>query len=257
MASLADKVFCITGGASGMGLATARILAAKKAKAICIGDFNEANFEAVRKELQEINSSTEIETTKIDVSSSSSVSSWITHIVEKFGGLDGALNAAGIAQPVGARKSPAILEESDDMWRRTIGINLEGVFFCCREEIRAMTALPKAPRSIVNIASIAALIHGPDCYGYGVSKAGVVYFTGGLAKDVAPLGIRVNAISPGATATPMLVQFFPPEMQGADIDTAGFGIVQPSDIAQAATWLLGDESSQISGVNIPVGPGAP
>lgn len=257
MASLASKVFTVTGGASGMGLATCRMLAQAKAKAICIGDFNEASFGSVRAELQEINAETQVETTKLDVSSSTSVASWISGVVQKFGALDGAVNAAGIAQQVGARKSPAILSETDDTWKRTLGVNLEGVFFCCREQIRAMVDLPKAPRSIVNIASIASLLHGPDCFGYGVSKSGVAYLTASLAKDVAPHGIRVNAVSPGATNTPMLAQFFPPEAQGADIDTAGFGIVQPTDIAQAILWLLSSESSQVAGVNLAVGPGAP
>lgn len=197
MASLANKVFAITGGASGMGLATGRILAQAKARAICIGDFNDTQFETVRKELQTISPETDVHTFKLNVSSSESVTAWIAAIIEKYGALDGAVNAAGVAQQTGARKSPAILEETDDMWKRTIGVNLDGVFYCCREEIRAMTKLSKSPRSIVNIASLAALIHGPDCYGYGVSKSGVAYFTAGLAKDVLPHGIRVNCVSPG------------------------------------------------------------
>ena len=180
-----------------MGLATCRILAESKARAICIGDFNQVSFEEVTKELRAINRNTDVDTMRIDVSSPLSVKSWITHITEKYGALDGAVNCAGVAQQVGARKSPAILEETDDGWTRTIGVNLNGVFYCCREEIAAMLALHKKPRSIVNVASIAALIHGPDCYAYGVSKSSVVYFTAGLAKDVAPCNIRVNCISPG------------------------------------------------------------
>jgi chanoclavine-I dehydrogenase len=197
MASLASKVFAITGGASGMGLATGRILAEAKAKAICIGDFNDMAFDEVRKELQAISPETDVHTTKLDVSSPLSVKAWISDIVTKYGALDGAVNAAGIAQQVGARKSPAILEETDDLWTRTIGVNLNGVFYCCREQIRAMSDFPKRTCSIVNIASIAAMMHGPDCYGYGVSKAGVAYFTASVAKDVLGLDIRVNCVSPG------------------------------------------------------------
>ncbi|KAI9744900.1 MAG: hypothetical protein M1818_001825 [Claussenomyces sp. TS43310] len=256
-ASLESKVFVVTGGASGMGLSTCRILAKAGAKAISIGDYNDANFSAVREELHKINPSTEVETVKLNVSSSSEVSSWIKGVVSKFKGLDGAVNAAGVAQTLGTRKSPGILEETDEMWDRVLGINLSGIFYCCREQIRAMSDLPKGTsRSIVNIASIASLIHGGDTFSYGVSKAGNAYLTGCLAKDVLPHGIRVNAVSPGATNTPMLSQFFAPEAAGA-IDTQGFGLVQPTDIAQAVVWLLSDESSQISGVNLPVGPGAP
>jgi len=257
MESLASKVYAVSGGASGMGLATCRLLAQSKARAISIGDFQDANFEAIKKELQSINGSTEVHTFKVDVSSSASVAAWIESIISTFGALDGTVNAAGIAQPVGVRKSPAVLEETDETWRRTMGINLDGVFFSTREQIRAMIALPKAPRSIVNIASIAAMVHGPDTYGYSTSKASVVHFSQSVAKDVLSHGIRVNAISPGATATPMLAQFFAPQEQGAPVDTQGWQLVQPEDIARAAAWLLSEQSTQVSGVNIPVGPGAP
>ncbi len=199
MSTLEGGVFAVTGGASGMGLATCRILAQSKARAVCIGDFNEASFEDVKTELRAINPDIDVDTTKLNVSDPASVKSWMAHIIEKYSALDGAVNCAGVAQQVGARKSPAILEETDETWARTIGVNLNGVFFCCREEIAAMLPLQKKPRSIVNVASIAALIHGPDCYAYGVSKSSVVYFTGGLAKDVAPFGIRVNSVSPGRT----------------------------------------------------------
>ena len=100
-----------------------------------------------------------------------------------------------MAQPVGVRKSPSILSETDEMFKRTVGINLEGVFYCSREQIRIMMELPKASRSIVNIASIASLVHGGDTYGYGVLKGGVTYLSMCLTRDVAPYGIRVNVVS--------------------------------------------------------------
>lgn len=196
MAGLAAKVFAVTGGISGMGLATCRRLAASKAKAICIADFNDSSFPKVRQELEAINPGTKITTTKVDVSDSVQVDNWINNIVEEHGGLDGAVNAAGVPQKVGARSSPTILEETNDMWNRVIGINLAGVFYCNRAQVRAMTGLPRSPRSIVNISSMASLMHGGDCYSYGVSKAGVSYLSTCIAKDVAKLGIRVNTISP-------------------------------------------------------------
>jgi chanoclavine-I dehydrogenase len=197
MASLANKVFAITGGASGMGLATARRLAGLKARGIAIGDFNTKNFEQVRKDLLKINPEMKVLTSKLDVSSSSSVSSWITEILDTFGALDGAVNAAGVPQTVGARKAPTILEENDETWERTIGINLNGVFFSTRAQIKAMVSLPKAPRSIVNISSMASLVHGADVYAYGVSKVAVASFTTSVSKDVLSFGIRVNTVSPG------------------------------------------------------------
>lgn len=179
-----------------MGLATCRLLTQLKAKAVCIGDFNDKIFEDVRKDLQKLNPDVQVRTTQLDVSSSSQVDSWTSDVVKEFGGLDGAVNAAGVAQAMGARKAPAITSETDDMWSRVTGINLSGVFFCTRAQIKAMIDLPKSPRSIVNISSMASLMHGGDCYSYGVSKAGVSYFTTCVSKDVVSFGIRVNAISP-------------------------------------------------------------
>lgn len=181
-----------------MGLSTCRRLAALKAKAICIADFNDKSFESVRDELKSINPSTHISTTKVDVSKSDQVDSWIANIVKDHKTLDGAVNAAGVPQKVGGRKTPTILEETNDMWDRVIGVNLAGIFHCNRAQIKAMTesGAPKSPKSIVNIASMASLVHGGDCYSYGVSKAGVVYLSTCIAKDVSKLGIRVNAVSP-------------------------------------------------------------
>jgi len=257
MASLADKVFAITGGASGMGLATAKRLAKFKARAVCIGDFNTSSFEAITKEIQSINPSTKVLTTKLDVSSSASVNSWISEIIEKFGALDGAVNAAGLAQVVGARKSPTILEETDETWERTMGVNINGIFYSTRAEVKAMVGLPKSPRSIVNISSLASMIHGADTYAYGVSKHGVASLSTSISKDVLSFGIRVNTVSPAATRTPMLPQFFPANVGGEVIDTMGYNLIEPEDIAETVAWLLSDESSKISGVNLAVGDSPP
>jgi len=247
----------ITGGASGMGLATAKLLAEHKAKAVAIGDFNEKAFDAAKAEIAKINAGTAVHATKLDVSKSAEVNAWIKSVVTEFGQLDGAVNAAGVAQAMGQRKGSAIVGETDEMWTRTIGVNLNGVFHSSRAEVEAMLALPQSPRSIVNIASIAALMHAGDCYGYGTSKAAVVYLSKCLAKEVLPSKIRVNIICPGATRTPMLAQFFGDAPEGAEIDTSGWDVVEPRDIAKAAVWLLSTDSHQVSGVTVPVGPGAP
>jgi chanoclavine-I dehydrogenase len=207
MESIASKVFAITGGASGMGLATCRKLAQLKAKAICIGDFNDKPFDVVRKELHALNPEVKVATTKLDVSSSSQVDAWINGIVQEFGALDGAVNAAGIPQEARLDKSPVILDETNDMWNRILAVNLSGVFYCNRAQIRAMVGLPKSPRSIVNIASLASMIHSPNCFSYGVSKAGIAYLTTSLSKDAAPYGIRVNTVSPSKSTLTFLPTF--------------------------------------------------
>ena len=83
------------------------------------------------------------------------------------------------------------------MWDRTLGTNLAGVFYYTRAQVKGMMDLPREPRSIVNVASIASLIHGGDCFSYGVSKVGVAYLSTSVAQDVLSHNIRVNTVSPG------------------------------------------------------------
>lgn len=196
MTSFASKVYAVTGGASGMGLAVAKRLAKFNAKAVCIADFNSQNFEDVKKQIGEVNPDTAVLTTKVDVSNRESVESWIDEIVSQYGALDGAVNCAGVPQKTGARQRPTILEETPETWERTMGVNLNGIFFSTKAQIRAMLSFPKSPRSIVNIASMASMIHGADCYAYGASKRAVASLTTSISGDVVSFGIRLNTISP-------------------------------------------------------------
>lgn len=274
---LMSKVFAVTGGASGMGAATCRLLAKNGAAAVCVGDWNTTNFTTMEEELKAINPSTQVLTTKLDVSQSSSVNSWISEIIATFGRLDGAANVAGVPQVSGARKSPTILEETDEAWRRTMSVNIDGIFYCTRAEVKAMVELPKRRRAIVNVASLASMMHTPDTYAYGASKRACASFSSSVAKDVLPFGIRVNTVSPGifhnasrrllndtnlqsligATNTPMMPQFFPEGNAEAATQNLGMNMLDPSDIARAVVYLLSDESEHIAGVNLPVGSGAP
>ncbi|KAI9743671.1 MAG: hypothetical protein M1818_002987 [Claussenomyces sp. TS43310] len=258
MTSLKSRVFSITGGASGMGAATCHLLAQRGAAAVCIGDFNPTNFDKLRAEIKEINPETQVLTTKLDVSSSSQVEAWIEEIVAKFGRLDGSANVAGVPQPVGVRSQPAILEETDETWRRTIGVNLDGIFFCTRAQIRTMLKQPRENHpAIVNVSSLASTLHTPDCYGYGVSKKGAASFSSSVAKDVFPFGIRVNTVSPGATMTAMMAQFFPKGDMAQSTGNRGMNLMDATSIARAIVWLLSEDSLDVNGINMPVGEGAP
>lgn len=195
--NLAGKIFTVTGGASGMGAATAKLLAQRSAAAVCIADRQVSLFEPIRKELSEVNPSTKVMATELDVSSSYSVARWLDQVVAVFGRLDGCANVAGVAQPVGARDSPTILGESDETWKKTMGVNLDGIMYCTREQVRTMVQLPKAPRTIVNVSSLASYIHTPDAYAYSASKRACASFSTSVAKDVHGFDIRVNTVSPG------------------------------------------------------------
>lgn len=100
-------------------------------------------------------------------------------------------------QTIGARGFPAILEETDEEWAKVLDVNLNGILYCTRAQIRAMKDLPKGDRGIVNLASIASMGHNPDVYAYRTSKRACAHFTESVAKDVFRLGIRCNVVSPG------------------------------------------------------------
>ena len=115
MSSLASKVFVITGGASGIGLQGCRILAQSKVRAILIADWNERNFDSIREELRSISTDTVVHTSKLDVTVSTQVDLWIDEAILWYGRLDGAVNAAGIAQSPSLHEKPNIVGESNDV----------------------------------------------------------------------------------------------------------------------------------------------
>ena len=180
-----------------MGAAICRLLAQRGARAVCAGDVSSEGFEALKKSVAEVNPSTEVHSATLDVTNPVAVGDWIKTVIEKFGDLHGAANVAGLPQAIGMRTAPNILEETDEMWSRIIGVNLDGVFYCTRAEIGAMKDLPPSDRGIVNISSMASLKHDPDIYAYRTSKAAVAHFSQSVAKDTQKLGIRVNCVSPG------------------------------------------------------------
>ncbi|KAJ5638387.1 hypothetical protein N7490_008266 [Penicillium lividum] len=252
-----DNVFAITGGASGMGLATARELALRGAKAVCIGDFSEANFGSVVKELSALNSGkTSIEVTKVDVSEPKSVRAWISGIVAKFGALDGAFNAAGLPQGPAGGDVPSILTEDEAIWKRIIDVNLSGIYFSCKEQVTAMTSLPRRPRAIVNVSSMAPFMHIGCMFAYGASKSGVQHLSENLAVNLRDFGIRVNSVCPGLTETPMQ-KVFVPDGEGADLIPVVPKTITAKDVADTVVWLLSNDAPQVAGVHIPIGPGMP
>lgn len=180
-----------------MGAATCQLLARRGARAVCAGDISDKGFVALKDAIAKINPNTEVRCTVLDVTSRQAVEEWIKNIVDEFGDLHGSANVAGLPQVMGARGTPAILEETDEDWARIINVNLNGVFLCTRAQIRAMNALPRGNRGIVNLASIASMGHNPDVYAYRTSKRACAHFSESVAKDVIRLGIRVNVVSPG------------------------------------------------------------
>ncbi|KAK2873342.1 hypothetical protein FQN49_002416 [Arthroderma sp. PD_2] len=260
MTSVTSRTFAITGGASGIGAATCRLLAERGAASICMGDLSNENMKEVEESIRKINPATKVHCRVLDVSSSSEVDSWVRDITSTFGELHGAANIAGIAQGAGIRQFPTLLGEDDKEWKKIFQVNLDGVFYATRAQVRAMRGVSPASsgdRSIVNVASIASMAHMPDVFAYGTSKAGCAYFTTCVAQDVIPFGIRANTVSPGITRTPMLPRFVPSAKTQEEVEETykkeGYSVIEPEDVARTIVWLLSEDSRPVFGANINVG----
>lgn len=189
MSEFTDRVVFITGGASGIGAASARAFAAQGARVV-VGDVQRDLAEAVAQEVGGL-------AVSCDVRDDAVVASAIARAVEHFGALDIAINAAGVG---GAEVRTA--EYPPDVWDTVIDINLTGVWRCMRHEIPVMLAAGRG--TIVNVASVAGLQGFPRHSAYAASKHGVVGLTRTAALEYGRKGIRINALCPGFTLTPMV-----------------------------------------------------
>jgi NAD(P)-dependent dehydrogenase (short-subunit alcohol dehydrogenase family) len=180
---------------------------------------------------------------RTDVSDETDVQALVSAAVEGYGRLDGACNAAGLSQ-----RGKILHELSAAEWDRCHAINLRGLFLC--NKYQAVAMLDTGGGAIVNIASTVSLVGVPNGAEYCASKAGVMGLVRGAALDYATKGIRINAVLPGGTLTPMMTSAVEqdPGLAKALADVhpmKRFG--QPSEIAGAAVWLLSDEASFVTG----------
>ncbi|KIW78344.1 hypothetical protein Z517_08179 [Fonsecaea pedrosoi CBS 271.37] len=232
------KVIAITGGASGIGLATAELLASSGAL-ISVADVHAESLAAAASKIEQAGGT--VLTRVVNVADSTQVNDWIAATVDKFGKLDGAVNLAGM---MGKDMNVHKIEDlEDDDWTAVIGVNLTGVMHCNRAQIRNMN--PKG--SIVNTASVAGVMGLPMAAAYTASKHGVVGLSRCAAKETGDRGIRVNCLAPGLIDTPMSRKSS--EVRGAKRDFSQsikrFG--QPEEVAELIVFLLSDASQYISG----------
>ena len=233
---LLGRVALVTGAAQSIGAACARRLGACGAR-VAVTDIDEAGASSVADEIR--SSGGDAVGLALDVSDSAAVNATVAEVVERFGRLDIGVNNAGVT----SEGSPTG-DLADAEWRRILGVNLDGVFFCTRAEVAAMRG--NGGGSIVNMASILASVAFQNHVAYTASKHGVVGLTRGTAVDHAADGIRVNAVAPGFIATP-LNNVLPPETIAAVEQAHPLGRMGTVDeVAEVVAWLASDAASFVT-----------
>jgi NAD(P)-dependent dehydrogenase (short-subunit alcohol dehydrogenase family) len=236
MQRLQDRVAVITGAGSGIGLASARRLAAEGAKIVAV-DIDEAAAKAAAAET----GGTFI---AADVASEADVSQMFEQTAQQFGRIDIAFHNAGISPP----DDDSILTTGPDAWRRVQEVNLTSVFLCCKYVIPYMQR--QGNGSIINTASFVAVLGAATSQiSYTASKGGVLAMSRELGVQFAREGIRVNALCPGPVNTPLLRELFAkdPERAARRLVHVPVGrFAEPEEIAAAVAFLASDDASFIT-----------
>lgn len=246
------RIVIITGAGSGIGRATA-VLAAAQGYAVAALDIHGERALAAAAEALEHGASAALGIA-CDVGDEAQVAAAIARVQFELGAPYGVFANAGIEINLPAHEMPL------DVWERVLTTNLTGIFLTCKHALRLMLAAGQGG-SIVCTSSPSAFVGwaGGNNAAYGASKGGISAMVRALALDYARHGIRVNAVVPGATDTPMLYAHVPPEEQPAlrqaidaraAVEIPLARLAQPAEIAQAVLWLLSDAASYVTGSHL-------
>lgn len=238
-----DSVALVTGGGSGIGAECARTLAHRGA-AVAVTDRDPDAAGKVVHEIRTAGGSAAAFT--LDVTDASECEAVVDRLVAKFGGLHIAVNNAGI----GGDHQP-IYEYDVDVWRQVLAVDLDGVFYCLRAELRHMIGQGRGV--VVNMASIFAVAGQWSLPAYVAAKHGVLGLTRAAALDCAAKGVRVNAVGPGVIRTPLVDEHQDDagkQRLAAGNPTKRLG--EPREVAELVSWLCSDAASFCNGGFYPV-----
>jgi len=246
MRGLNGKVAAVTGGASGIGAATARRLAAEGAR-VAIGDLQEELARDVASEIDAL-------AVRLDVADAASVRDAVGAVRAELGAIDILVNNAGTDRF-------AFFTQTDEaLWDLVLGVNLRGVMACTHAVLGQMHERGRG--AIVNVASEAGRVGSQGSVTYSAAKAGVIGFTRALARESARYGVRVNAVAPGPIDTPLLNAA--PAMLGELGERLKQGMVnatvmrrigQPEEVAATIAYLASDDASYVTGQTVNVSGG--
>ena len=244
---IAGRVAVVTGGASGIGRATALALAAEGAKLAIVTGRSVAAAAQVVKEIEDLGG--EAMSVQCDVTDEAQVEAMVTAVVARFGSLDFAFNNAGVGPDGVTIPFSPLVELTESDWDAVVDTNLKGVFLCMKHELRQMRK--QCSGAIVNTSSTGGMKMMPGFGGYGPSKAAAIALTRLAAAESKDKGIRVNVVAPGPTkGTGMSDRLLSCMKEGEGPPLHLMGV--PEDVAKVVVWLCSDEAAFVTGNTISV-----